>query len=84
MGYHLYEVVSEKNCVVGLRVCRGRDWKWDYQDENGPGTIMEENYENRGWVSVKWDYQEESVFNYRVGSLDNNISRYDLYVYIDK
>ena len=51
--------------MVGVRVRRGPDWKWDDQDGGGLGTTME-GAGTDGWVAVKWDAGGEN--NYRVGA----------------
>ena len=47
---------SKRTLVMGSRVKRGRDWKWDDQDGGlgGVGTVRAVD-EALGWVSVKWD-----------------------------
>ena len=40
---------------VGDRVQRGKDWKWEDQDENGSGTVVE-GVDADGWVTVEWDH----------------------------
>ena len=82
-------LVTEDNVHVGMRVCRGRDWTWDNQDEGKPGTIVKKH--NEGWWNVKWDWNEKDLDEYpvyRVGynqnTKDGKIKRYDLYVYIDE
>lgn len=66
--------------VLGCRVVRGPDWKWDNQDggEGGVGTIVSTDTFSDGKALEKqnvlalWDNGE--CFNYRLG-LDGN---YDL------
>ena len=48
---------------VGDRVRRGPDWKWDSQDSNGPGTVVED-MDSDGWIAVEWD--EGSRNKYRI------------------
>jgi hypothetical protein len=54
---------EETKFSVGDRVRRGPDWKWDNQDSNGPGTVVEE-LDSDGWIAVKWD--EGSRNKYRI------------------
>jgi hypothetical protein len=63
---------SMHKMVVGARVVRGLDWKWENQDgENGgQGTIEGDMVE--GWVDVRWDHGESN--RYRMGAQDS----YDL------
>ena len=55
--------------VVGGRVVRGHDWKWDNQDggEGSVGVIQGEILD--GWVHVKWDNGESN--RYRMGAQDS-------------
>ena len=52
--------------VVGARVIRGHDWKWENQDggPGGCGTVQGEISE--GWVDVRWDHGESN--RYRMGA----------------
>lgn len=58
--------------VVGARVIRGHDWKWENQDggPGGCGTVQGEISE--GWVDVRWDHGESN--RYRMGAQNS----YDL------
>ena len=58
--------------VVGSRVIRGHDWKWENQDGGlgGCGTVQGEISE--GWLDVRWDHGESN--RYRMGAQ----SSYDL------
>jgi hypothetical protein len=58
---------------IGARVVRGKDWKWDDQDRGRMGTIIRDSINN--WVEVDWDYEDVSMFGYRIGEDDE----YDLY-----
>ncbi|XP_045194598.2 transcription intermediary factor 1-alpha-like [Mercenaria mercenaria] len=49
--------------VVGARVRRGPDWKWENQDGGGPGTVIGVR---SGWAVVTWD-KGQSGRNYRIG-----------------
>lgn len=77
-------MVTQSIVHRGMRVCRGRDWKagWNEQDMvNGvqvPGTIIEESGSSPGWYRVQWD-QKSSAAVYRVGAE----GCYDLYVWED-
>ncbi|XP_052243728.1 uncharacterized protein LOC127853334 [Dreissena polymorpha] len=48
----------ESNCqtlpIIGSRVRRGPDWKWDNQDSNGVGTVVG-HWDNETCVTVEWD-----------------------------
>jgi hypothetical protein len=63
------KVVSTK--VVGMRVMRGPDWKWDDQDggKGSFGTVVDESASanGEGWVVVKWD-SSSSLCAYRIGA----------------
>ncbi len=63
---------SMHKMVVGARVMRGLDWKWENQDgENGGlGTIEGDMVE--GWLDVRWDHGESN--RYRMGAQES----YDL------
>jgi hypothetical protein len=58
--------------VVGARVIRGHDWKWENQDGGlgGCGTVQGDISE--GWVDVRWDHGESN--RYRMGAQNS----YDL------
>ncbi|XP_062586129.1 uncharacterized protein LOC134247761 [Saccostrea cucullata] len=62
---------------LGSRVKRGRDWKWNYQDSNGPGTVIGHMKEG-GWLNVKWDTGE--TYGYRYGSTLEERDKYDVQV----
>lgn len=71
--------VTGEMVVVGLRVKRGPDWRWNEQDHgpDGPGEGVitgwsEPTNHNHLWVRVKWD--NSSTNTYRVG----NNGKYDL------
>ncbi|MBN2875798.1 MAG: hypothetical protein JXM71_11945, partial [Spirochaetales bacterium] len=59
--------VTKELAKVGLRVVRGKDWKWDDQD-GGPGKLgtIKTEPSSSGWVRVKWDTGDEN--SYRVES----------------
>ena len=48
---------------VGMRVVRGKDWKYGDQDKGGMGTVtyVAENI-NKDWVKVKWDHGTETPY----------------------
>lgn len=50
--------VAPTNAVVGLRVVRGPDWRWQNQDgaEGNVGTITSVTDVLAGWVSVRWPH----------------------------
>lgn len=70
-------IVTESLAAPGLRVVRGRDWKWENQDggAGGVGTI-DQGESNEGWIKVKWD--KGSTYYYRIGGE----GKYDLYVHV--
>ena len=43
-----------KMMKLGVRVVRGKDWKWANQDGNGPGTVIKASKIACRW-QVKWD-----------------------------
>ena len=55
--------VTSENCAIGLKVRRGKDWKWGTQDhvdgKEGIGTITRCNEDENGnvvkWAKVLWD-----------------------------
>ena len=53
--------------MVGVRVRRGPDWRWDEQDGGAGhlGTTTKRSHE--GWVTVRWDLDSGNTYNYRVG-----------------
>ena len=66
--------LEQPKISIGTRVVRGKDWKWEDQDGNGPGTVT--NFSSlRGWVQVKWDHNLKAASSpYRFG-----LGSYDLY-----
>ena len=58
--------------VIGSRVVRGFDWKWNNQDggEGNAGIVQGDIVD--GWVDVKWDHGDSN--RYRMGAQDS----YDL------
>eukprot|EP01107_Rhizomastix_libera_P002507 TRINITY_DN1436_c1_g1_i4.p1 TRINITY_DN1436_c1_g1~~TRINITY_DN1436_c1_g1_i4.p1 ORF type:complete len:1935 (+),score=580.20 TRINITY_DN1436_c1_g1_i4:845-5806(+) len=52
--------------IVGMRVRKGKDWKWKDQDHGGEGSVLQDT--NDGWVKVKWDHGETN--SYRWGAED--------------
>lgn len=78
--------VTTENFRDGMRVVRGKDWKWGNQDQtgsgNGVGVIIENKsnpYIQERWVEVTWhlDGRRESDYCYRMGAE----GCYDLYIY---
>ncbi|XP_062586133.1 uncharacterized protein LOC134247763 isoform X2 [Saccostrea cucullata] len=57
---------------LGSRVKRGRDWKYNNQDKNGPGTVIGHS-EKIGFLYVEWD--TGSRYPYRYGPI---IDKYDV------
>ena len=58
------QIKKPANWLIGRKVKRGRDWKWDDQDGNGIGTVT--NVSGTQWVEVKWE-NNETVSQYRWG-----------------
>ncbi|XP_046553713.1 uncharacterized protein LOC124263163 isoform X2 [Haliotis rubra] len=61
---NVYE--SEGLPILGSRVMRGVDWKWDDQDMGGPGTITNHGAEGKS-VWVAWDHGECNRYRYGLG-----------------
>eukprot|EP00118_Oscarella_pearsei_P022140 m.252836 g.252836 ORF g.252836 m.252836 type:complete len:3992 (+) comp40356_c1_seq2:177-12152(+) len=59
---------------IGVRIVKGRDWKWGEQDGPAPGegTVVQEVTD--GWVRIQWD--TGTMNSYRMGAGD----KYDLQV----
>eukprot|EP00002_Diphylleia_rotans_P001660 TRINITY_DN10938_c0_g1_i5.p1 TRINITY_DN10938_c0_g1~~TRINITY_DN10938_c0_g1_i5.p1 ORF type:complete len:638 (-),score=94.40 TRINITY_DN10938_c0_g1_i5:335-2248(-) len=59
--------VTSDNAKAGLKVRRGKDWKWADQDGGAgkTGTLVQSD--SAGWWKVKWDTSGNSN-NYRVGA----------------
>ncbi|XP_053389245.1 E3 ubiquitin-protein ligase TRIM33-like [Mercenaria mercenaria] len=62
----LDEKVKQSDFVVGLRVRRGPDWKWENQDRGGLGTVI--GFNRNGWARVTWD--KGGTDSYRIGQED--------------
>ena len=56
-----------KSVVVGARVVRGPDWKWNEQDGSPPGKGTVTGAADPGWVKVKWDH-DGKTWDYRIGA----------------
>jgi len=67
--------VALKDKTYGVRVTRGKDWKWSDQDggTGSVGTTVPDGDDQRGWINVKWDNGRS--YRYRVGAE----GKYDLY-----
>ena len=52
--------------LKGMRVVRGPDWKWNDQDQNGPGTVTQGSGESSSedWVRVKWDHGSSNGYRW--------------------
>lgn len=76
-------MITPNIIYAGMRVCRGRDWKWDTQDTvNGvqqPGTIKSLAEPSAAWISVEWDGKPGSSAHYRMGAE----GCYDLFLWED-
>ena len=64
--------------MIGDRVERGPDWKYETQDCVGgvpvPGTVAGEPYEEddgRTWVAVQWDGGRSNVYD--ITDVDGNV-----------
>ncbi|XP_071117300.1 uncharacterized protein [Haliotis cracherodii] len=53
---------------LGSRVMRGKDWKWEDQDLQGVGTIINHD-ENENWVWVLWDSGERNRYRYNLNGV---------------
>ncbi|XP_067666529.1 uncharacterized protein [Haliotis asinina] len=51
---------------LGTRVVRGRDWKWDNQDTDGAGTVINHTNDPRNlyWIWVHWDNGTYNKYRY--------------------
>uniref|UniRef100_A0A8W8I4G3 E3 ubiquitin-protein ligase HERC2 n=1 Tax=Magallana gigas TaxID=29159 RepID=A0A8W8I4G3_MAGGI len=61
------DLFKERNPIMpclGSRVRRGRDWKWDNQDNRGPGTVIGHHIKGTDW---EWDDQDGGAGN--IGSV---------------
>ncbi|XP_056021571.1 uncharacterized protein LOC125652126 isoform X2 [Ostrea edulis] len=61
---------------LGTRVIRGPDWRYNNQDNYGPGTVV--GHFRNGCLMVEWD--TGSVFDYRYGSSIFEKDKYDVIV----
>merc|ERR1712157_297107 len=70
-----------KSVVVGARVVRGPDWKWNKQDGSPPGkgTVTGAEGLLPGWVYVKWDH-DGKTHDYRIGAE----GKFDLKLFADQ
>jgi len=60
---------DSRQLAVGDRVKRGPDWRWDDQDGDQPGIVIQlRPDDSEGWVHVRWDHGGEN--NYRWGADD--------------
>ncbi len=52
--------------LKGMRVLRGPDWKWNDQDQNGPGTVTQGSGESSSddWVRVRWDHGSSNGYRW--------------------
>jgi hypothetical protein len=75
------ESVTTSNVKLGLKVVRGKDWEYNFQDyndegKNSVGEIIDlAGYGDRKWIEVKWE--NGYINNYRIGYKD----KFDLYIY---
>lgn len=63
------QVKKPAGWLVGRRVKRGRDWKWQEQDGGSHKTGLCLSTEGKGWVNVKWE--SGRVNQYRWGADDS-------------
>eukprot|EP00105_Crassostrea_gigas_P014652 XP_011431391.1 PREDICTED: uncharacterized protein LOC105331057 isoform X3 [Crassostrea gigas] len=74
------DLFKERNPIMpclGSRVRRGRDWKWDNQDNRGPGTVIGHHIKD-GWLHVEWD--TSAISSYRYGYSRAELNKYDVRV----
>ncbi|XP_065943564.1 uncharacterized protein [Magallana gigas] len=76
----MFKETNPRMPTLGSRVRRGRDWQWGNQDNMGPGTVIG-HYKEDGWLHVEWD--TGSVSNYRYGSSQSELNKYDVKVCIE-
>ncbi len=52
--------------LKGMRVVRGPDWKWNDQDQNGPGTVTQGSGESSSddWIRVRWDHGSSNGYRW--------------------
>ncbi len=62
--------VEYKLLPVGMRVCRGPDWKWGEQDGGGLGTVTGHCSNSNFDVSVKWDNGGHCNYRWKSGIYD--------------
>lgn len=67
--------VTQDNCFIGMKVVRGKDWRWDNQDGGvGNVEVIIDEKTSPEWIRVQWP--SGSRQNYRIGSKES----YDLYI----
>jgi E3 ubiquitin-protein ligase HECTD1 len=71
--------VTRENFREGLRVVRGKDWKWDDQDGGAGKVGVTSKDSSDGWCKVAWE-GKQSTNSYRIGA-DN---AFDLAIVEDK
>lgn len=49
---------------LGTRVVRGQDWKWNNQDTEGPGTVIQHRNKRDNWLHVMWDKGTHNAYRY--------------------
>lgn len=49
---------------LGTRVVRGKNWKWNNQDSEGPGTVIQHRKKRDGWLHVMWDNGSHNAYRY--------------------
>ncbi|XP_070204539.1 uncharacterized protein [Littorina saxatilis] len=52
---------------LGTRVRRGQDWKWNNQDTEGAGTVIQHRKKQDGWLHVMWDNGTHNAYRYGDG-----------------
>merc|ERR1712179_793501 len=63
-------MVTKENVRPGMRVMRGKDWRWDNQDKGTYGTLTQEapRPSEKNWWRVQWDQSPMGELRqYRVG-----------------
>ncbi|KAK7482638.1 hypothetical protein BaRGS_00026137 [Batillaria attramentaria] len=52
---------------LGTRVVRGKDWKWNNQDTEGPGTVIQHRKKRDSWLHIMWDNGTHNAYRYGDG-----------------
>lgn len=71
----LFEERNPKMPPLGSRVKRGRDWRYEYQDNLGRGTVIGHS-KREEWLIVEWDTGLR--WSYRFGTTGTPSDKYDV------